>query len=148
MSLWPFVMGRFLELPYTLAQDSTLTDVVGERSPRLWLEKLDCLARFFGMALVNTHPDYLRNSAHMCIYRELLENVRERSGCWTALPREVARWWRLRASAGRTVVPPGAVEGIVHREEGSRVTITHASSSADVPGTVVAGRPDVGTTGS
>src|SRR5262249_29170257 len=39
MSLWPFTIGRFLELPYTLAQDFTLVDVLGERSPRLWLEK-------------------------------------------------------------------------------------------------------------
>jgi len=29
MSLWPFEIGRFVELPYTLAQDFTLTEVVG-----------------------------------------------------------------------------------------------------------------------
>ena len=35
MSIWPFALGRFIELPYTLAQDSTLIDVIGELAPEL-----------------------------------------------------------------------------------------------------------------
>ncbi len=130
MSIWPYVMGRFLELPYTLAQDFTLTEVVGERSPRLWLEKMEFLSRYFGMALVNTHPDYLQDSNRMCIYRDFLEAIREREACWHALPREVARWWRRRAEADEIASLPGAVEGIVHREDGGWVTITRAGSPA------------------
>ncbi len=57
MSLWPFELGHFLELPYTLVQDYTLTSVLGEDSPRLWLEKIDFLREYHGMALLNTHPD-------------------------------------------------------------------------------------------
>ncbi len=128
MSVWPFLLGRFVELPYTLAQDFTLTEVVGERSPRLWLEKMDFLARFFGMALVNTHPDYLKDDNRMHIYRDFLENVRERAECWHALPREVARWWRRRAAADNIACLPEAVGGIVHVEGGERVTITLAGS--------------------
>jgi hypothetical protein len=130
MSIWPFVMGRFMELPYTLPQDFTLTEVVGERSPRLWLEKIDFLARFFGMALVNTHPDYLQDRSRLRLYRDFLEAVRERSGCWHALPRDIAGWWRRRAAADNISFLPEAIEGIVHREEGGGVTITRAGSPA------------------
>ena len=34
MSIWPFFIGHFVELPYTLVQDHTLTSVLGENSPR------------------------------------------------------------------------------------------------------------------
>ena len=57
MSIWPFVLGRFIELPYTLAQDFTLIDVMGERSPRLWLEKVAYIERWGGMA-----PDSTANN--------------------------------------------------------------------------------------
>jgi peptidoglycan/xylan/chitin deacetylase (PgdA/CDA1 family) len=124
MSIWPFTLGRFLELPYTLAQDFTLTQVLGERSPRLWLEKVDFLARFFGMALVNAHPDYLQDRSCLSLYRDFLEAVGQRDDCWHALPKDVARWWRGRATPGKMAPLPGAVDGIVHREEGGWVTIT------------------------
>jgi len=115
MSLWPFTIGRFLELPYTLAQDFTLVDVLGERSPRLWLEKAAYLRRFCGMALLNSHPDYLREPGHERVYREFLEELSGDEGCWNALPREVARWWRRRAAARSVEVLPGARIGLVQR---------------------------------
>src|SRR6185312_11086132 len=60
MSLWPFFIGKFVELPYTLVQDFTLTSVLGETSPKIWLEKVEFIAKYHGMALLNSHPDYLR----------------------------------------------------------------------------------------
>jgi hypothetical protein len=56
MSIWPFTIGHFLELPYTLAQDSTLFNVLGETSPRIWLEKLAFIKNYYGMALMLVHP--------------------------------------------------------------------------------------------
>ncbi len=50
----------YIELPYTLPQDSTLFLILRERSPDIWLNKLDWLAKHGGMALVNVHPDYLQ----------------------------------------------------------------------------------------
>ena len=41
MSIWPFFLGHFVELPYTLVQDHTLSVILGERTPRLWLDKVD-----------------------------------------------------------------------------------------------------------
>ena len=37
MTIWPFTLGHFIELPYTLVQDSTLGYVLGETTPDLSL---------------------------------------------------------------------------------------------------------------
>jgi len=90
----------YIELPYTLPQDSTLFFVLREKSPAIWFRKLDWIAQHGGMALVNVHPDYLcfpgeRNDAQnfqLDLYKQLLEYVRERhSGAyWHSLPQDVA----------------------------------------------------------
>ncbi len=98
MSIWPFVMGRFVELPYTLSQDHTLMVTLAERTPRVWLEKVEFIRRHQGLALLNAHPDYLRVPARFTIYEEFLNAMSRRTDCWHALPRETARWWRDRAA--------------------------------------------------
>ena len=109
MCIWPFVMGRFVELPYTLVQDYTLTEILGERSARLWLEKVRFIESYCGMALLNTHPDYLRMDRTWRVYVEFLQEMRRRGDYWHTLPREVARWWRARASAAGPEALAGAV---------------------------------------
>jgi hypothetical protein len=74
MSIWPFFIGRFVELPYTLAQDHTLMVILGEQTPRLWIEKVNFIEQYHGMVLLNTHPDYLCQPSHLAIYREFLQN--------------------------------------------------------------------------
>ena len=96
MSVWPFYIGHFLELPYTLVQDYTLISVLRETTPKIWLEKIDFIEKCFGMALVNSHPDYLAQKASWTIYHEFLLEIKERKGYWHALPKEVAKWWRSR----------------------------------------------------
>jgi hypothetical protein len=96
MSIWPFFIGRFVELPYTLVQDFTLISVLGERTPKIWLEKVDFIQKYHGMALVNTHPDYLLNSSNWEVYTDFLQSIKNRAGYWPALPMDVARWWRNR----------------------------------------------------
>jgi len=98
MSIWPFMMGRFVELPYTLCQDHTLMITLAERTPRLWLEKVEFIRRCRGLALLNAHPDYLRDPGRRAIYETFLKSMSERSDYWHALPREAARWWRARAA--------------------------------------------------
>ena len=51
---------RFLELPYTLVQDFTLFVLLGEKNINIWKQKLDWIAAKGGMALLNSHPDYMR----------------------------------------------------------------------------------------
>lgn len=91
----------YLELPYTLPQDSTLFLVLQETSPDIWLRKLDWIAEHGGMALINVHPDYLcfdnRSTSRtypLEHYVSLLNYVRERYAgqYWHALPRDVARF--------------------------------------------------------
>jgi glycosyltransferase involved in cell wall biosynthesis len=92
--------GGYVELPYTLAQDSTLFLLLRESTPAVWLRKLDWLAQRGGMALVNVHPDYLRfpdepaspRTYPVAHYVELLKYVKKHHGStyWQPLPREVA----------------------------------------------------------
>jgi len=92
----------FVELPYTLAQDSTLFLFLRERTIDLWKRKLDWVAQHGGLALVNVHPDYLNFETRDATafefpaawYAELLDYVRSRYAdrCWHALPCELAEY--------------------------------------------------------
>jgi glycosyltransferase involved in cell wall biosynthesis len=92
----------YVELPYTLPQDSTLFLLLSERTPEIWLRKLEWVAEHGGMVLVNVHPDYLNferggSSGQvypLSHYQQLLERIRDqyRGLFWHALPRDVARF--------------------------------------------------------
>jgi hypothetical protein len=133
MCIWPFQLGHFVELPYTLAQDYTLTEVLGETTPRLWLEKVDFIRANHGMALLNTHPDYLRKSSTRRVYAEFLAAMSERADFHHALPRDVARWWRARADAEHVENLLGAeiatidVAGVISRPEPANRTDQYVS---------------------
>ena len=113
MSLWPFTIGRFLELPYTLVQDYTLTAILKETTPRIWLQKVDFISAYHGLALVNTHPDYLKVGQTRRVYESFLAAMRSRADFWNALPFEAARWWRARTTASSLAELPGAVAGVI-----------------------------------
>lgn len=107
-TIFPFWVSQdgcrgFVELPYTLAQDSTLFLILQEKSTKIWREKLDWVTDKGGMALINVHPDYIsfNGSIHQGeygqdFYRDFLRYVRDRyfDQCWFALPKEVARYYR------------------------------------------------------
>jgi hypothetical protein len=100
----------FVELPYTLPQDSTLFVIMGKNNIDIWKRKIDWIAERGGMVLLITHPDYMRvdgekpslNSYPMDYYKDLLEYLRnEYSGLyWHALPKDVAHFWSSRSHAG------------------------------------------------
>jgi hypothetical protein len=103
-TIFPFWVRRngskgYVELPYTLPQDSTLFVLLKETTIDLWTQKLDWVASHGGMALAIVHPDYISfdgkpNSSEypVDLYERLLKYVITRYGdaCWYALPREVA----------------------------------------------------------
>jgi hypothetical protein len=108
-TIFPFwVEGRegrgYVELPYTLVQDSTLFVMLEEKSNEIWKRKLDWIASRGGMALLNVHPDYVafENQAAgpdefpVAHYAEFLTWVRAAYGdkYWHTLPRDVAEFWR------------------------------------------------------
>jgi glycosyltransferase involved in cell wall biosynthesis len=93
--------GGYVELPYTLPQDSTLFLVLRETTPEIWMRKLDWIAQHGGMVLVDVHPDYILFSGSrqtvaeypVALYQEFLRYVKTRYAgqYWHALPKEVAR---------------------------------------------------------
>lgn len=117
MSIWPFRAGRLLELPLTMVQDYTLVNTLGERTTRVWLQKLEFIEQYSGMALMNTHPDYLRDPATWQVYADLLRTMKERTGYWHALPREVAGWWRARKDGANGTADPRLVWGVLSLDE-------------------------------
>ncbi len=106
-TIFPFwVLGNdgkgYVELPYTLPQDSTLFLLLKENSIDIWKRKLDWVAQQGGLALVIVHPDYIGFNGQkrvgeygLQLYRDLLEYVAKRYSdqCWLALPKEVARYF-------------------------------------------------------
>jgi glycosyltransferase involved in cell wall biosynthesis len=98
----------YVELPYTLPQDSTLFLVLRETTPEIWMRKLDWIAQHGGMVLVDVHPDYMSFNGSrqttteypVALYREFLNYVKTRYAgeYWHALPKEVAAHIRLRSS--------------------------------------------------
>jgi predicted glycosyltransferase len=96
--------GGYVEMPYTLPQDSTLFLLLGERQPDIWFQKLDWIARHGGMVLLDAHPDYMAfgeswqkgREYPVEMYVRLLEYVRSKYAgmYWHALPSEVAQFVR------------------------------------------------------
>jgi CelD/BcsL family acetyltransferase involved in cellulose biosynthesis len=126
-TIFPFWVPRadgtgYVELPYTLPQDSTLFLLLRETAIDVWKRKLDWVAARGGLALVIVHPDYMsfdgrRSSSEYGaeLYEDLLKYVSTRYGsrCWFALPRDVAEHVRQH----RPVFP----ERVAARATASRV---------------------------
>jgi glycosyltransferase involved in cell wall biosynthesis len=94
---------QYVELPYTLPQDITVFIMLKQDSPALWERKLDWIAEHGGMALLNTHPDYMKmdggqrqvDEYPFKLYADFLDFVAKKyqGQYWNALPREIARYW-------------------------------------------------------
>ncbi len=124
-SLLPAPSG-YLELPYTLPQDSTLFGVLSHTSIDTWQQKLDWIAQQGGMALLNTHPDYMAfgdrismERASMQHYYEFLAVAREKYGTrlWCRLPATVACKIEIKEEVPQTLTvraggtSPGSLSG-------------------------------------
>lgn len=108
----------YVELPYTLPQDSTLFLLLQEKSPDLWLKKLDWVTVNGGMALVNVHPDYLRfdderptsRTYPIDHYLRLLAAAQTRnSEAWLTSPKELAEWFSTLPNGPRATVHNSAL---------------------------------------
>ena len=92
----------YVELPYTLPQDFLLYILMRQKSIDIWKKKLDWIAENGGIALFNSHPDYMNfNSAShyekfpVEYYEEFLIYIKTKyeNQYWHALPRDIARFW-------------------------------------------------------
>jgi hypothetical protein len=94
----------YVELPYTLVQDSTLFLLLQESNADIWKRKVDWIAQQGGMALLNVHPDYLTFNDQpsssrefpLARYEDLLTYVKRRYAgvYWNVVPRDLGRWFR------------------------------------------------------
>lgn len=111
-TIFPFLVKNkhsgksYVELPYTLPQDHALFVILKETDIAIWKQKLKWIVGKGGMALLNTHPDYMRFDEKICsteeypesFYIEFLKHIISgyEGQYWNALPSEIARFWKLR----------------------------------------------------
>ena len=91
---------RYIELPITLPQDFVLFILLKEIKIDTWKSKLDWIFKNGGMALLNTHPDYMNFGTEkggfeeypVQYYVDFLNYVKKKYGghYWHALPKEAA----------------------------------------------------------
>ncbi|MEM7783711.1 MAG: hypothetical protein AAF623_10185, partial [Planctomycetota bacterium] len=95
-SIWPFVKGDLVELPYTMPQDHTLFVALKEKGIGSWKKKFEFLRKWRAMSLVITHPDYLDSVDRQANYCEYLQFLAQQKDCWHALPKDITNWWNRR----------------------------------------------------
>jgi len=108
----------YVELPYTLPQDHCLFIILKEKDNRIWKEKLEWIAEKGGMAVLNTHPDYMNFGTGPCslekypvsLYTDFLEYIKSRYAgqYFHFLPSELARFWQKAVPLERESARPQA----------------------------------------
>ena len=99
-TVFPYFIGKILELPLTTAQDYSLFHILDEYSIQLWKRQISLIQQRHGLVSFITHPDYIIAERARGTYLALLEHLaqlRKDGGVWMALPREVDCWWRERS---------------------------------------------------
>jgi hypothetical protein len=108
----------YIELPATLPQDFTLFILMKELNVEIWKKKLDWIAQNKGMALLVTHPEYMRfpNQRRRTaqypvdLYEEFLFYVKTRyeGDYWNVIARTIAQYWRNRFRRDKIMKQPPA----------------------------------------
>jgi hypothetical protein len=110
-TIFPFIVRAeppkrsFVEMPYTLPQDHTLYIILKEKTNDIWKAKLDWIARHNGMALFNTHPDYINfdecrpdsvEEYPVRFFRDFVEHVQKNYAgrYWNPLSRDIPAFVR------------------------------------------------------
>jgi len=92
----------YVELPYTLPQDSTLFLLLREQDNRIWKEKTEWIANHGGMTFLNVHPDYIDFSGNgspseyqASFYEDFLIHIKEthKDQYWHTTPSELAKYF-------------------------------------------------------
>ena len=98
-TVFPYFIGKSIELPVTTIQDYSLFHILNDYSIRLWKQQISLIQEKHGLISFIIHPDYIIAKTARRVYADLLQylsELRSTGGTWIALPREVAEWWRLR----------------------------------------------------
>lgn len=98
-TVFPYFVGKILELPLTTCQDYSIFYILQDFSLDLWKQQTSLIRERNGMISILAHPDYLTNQQARSAYGTLLAYLRHRvdgEGWWAALPGDVDDWWRAR----------------------------------------------------
>ncbi len=99
-TVMPYFVGKLVELPVTATQDYSLFHILDDYSINLWKQQIDLILESHGLINVIIHPDYSVTARERAVFEGLLSHlakVRDERGVWTALPKDVAAWWRQRS---------------------------------------------------
>jgi glycosyltransferase involved in cell wall biosynthesis len=99
-TIFPYFIGKILELPLTTTQDYSLFHILNDYSINLWKEQIALILEKNGLISFIVHPDYNINQKARNVYSQLLRYIsamRSEGQTWIALPGEIAAWWRLRS---------------------------------------------------
>jgi peptidoglycan/xylan/chitin deacetylase (PgdA/CDA1 family) len=105
-TIFPFIVNKtspkrkFVEMPYTLPQDFTLFVLMQEKDASIWKKKISWIAKHGGMALLNSHPDYMNFDNRKCgreeyplsLYKDFLcyVNTNYKDDFWHVLTSKIA----------------------------------------------------------
>lgn len=130
-TVFPFFVGKILELPLTASQDYSLFHILNDYSIDLWKKQLSLIRHRNGLMSFIAHPDYLIERRARKVYEMLLDYLRKLvadDGVWAALPGDVDRWWRARSQM--KLVPRGNQWEIVGPEK-ERARLAYACLDGD-----------------
>jgi peptidoglycan/xylan/chitin deacetylase (PgdA/CDA1 family) len=99
-TVFPFFVGKIVELPLTTSQDYSVFHILNDYSIGLWKNQLELIRGRNGLMSFLAHPDYLTSLRTRKVYESLLDYLRRmvaREGIWAVLPGDVDRWWRARS---------------------------------------------------
>ncbi|MGB8523556.1 MAG: polysaccharide deacetylase family protein, partial [Candidatus Acidiferrales bacterium] len=99
-TVFPYFIGKILEIPLTTIQDYSLLQILNDYSIDIWKRQIEMIRKRSGLVSFITHPDYLIRPRARKIYESLLAYLRhkiEREKIWMASPGEVDLWWRARS---------------------------------------------------
>ncbi len=127
-SILPFFIGDLVELPITLVQDHTLFEILRETSISLWTRKSEWIMEQSGLVHLLVHPDYLLTDERLESYERFLEFMSQQADGWHGLPKDAARWWKVRANLRCDGASDGRPEIVGEPQDGA--TVVYAREEA------------------
>ena len=130
-TVFPYFIGRLLELPLSTTQDYALFHFLNKHSLDLWKRQIELIRQKHGLISILTHPDYMLKAREQETYLQLLrhlDTLRTTQNVWIATPAEVNRWWRVRSKLS---LHHDGSEWQIKGAEGERACLAYACLEGD-----------------